>query len=85
MREARWTAEIQPRSANSHLRQSDRLRNTILDTKVERIQLRIRREGDVDSIETKPCFVDDGCAEGMCFVEREDLPARLARVAKARN
>jgi hypothetical protein len=76
--EARRPAEVQARSADRHLRQSNRFRDTVIDAEVERIQLRIRREGDVDAIETKPRFVDDRGSESVCFIEREDLPARNA-------
>src|SRR6185369_1667132 len=55
------------------------------DTEIEWIQLGVRREGDVDAIETKPRFVDDRGTERVCLIEREDLPARLPRVAETRD
>src|SRR6185369_11712321 len=46
LREACRAAEIQTRSGNRDLRQSDWLVYAVHDAEVERIQLRIRREGD---------------------------------------
>jgi len=84
LRETGWPAEIQKGSADRDLRQSDRFRDTVLDAEVERIQSRVRRKDDVNAVETKPRFIDER-TEGMRFIEREVLPARLARVAKSRD
>src|SRR4026207_918281 len=56
-----------------------------MNAEVERIQLGVWRERDANPVKAEPHFVNDCGAEGVCFIEREDLPARLPRVAEAGN
>src|SRR4029079_9614548 len=59
--------------------------DTVFDPEVERLQMSVGIEQDVDSIEPKSCFVDDTRSESVCFIKRKDLTPRSARVAKTRN
>src|ERR1051326_8184366 len=83
--ETRGAAQIETAARDVHLRQTDRFLDSVLDTEIKRVELRVRRENDVDSIETKTRFVHDRGTERVRLVQREDLPARLARIAEAGN
>ena len=59
--------------------------DAVIDAEIERIDLEVRREGDVDAIESEPRFVGQVWTKDVRLVEREDLPVRLPRIAKARQ
>src|ERR1044072_2427306 len=77
------SAKIEGRTGDVHLRQADGLSHPVLDAEIGRVEQRVRREQDVDPVETKARFVHDGRAERVSLIERENLAARLARVAEA--
>src|ERR1043165_1074249 len=83
LRKAGRSAKIEGRTGDVHLWQADGLSHAVLDAEIERVEQRVRREQDVDPVETKTRFVNDGRAERVSLIEREDLAARLARVAEA--
>ena len=85
---------LSPATANGYLRQADWVGDAVVNTEIERIQLRIRTEKDVDAIEAKASFIHDVGTKDMGFIQREDLttwtcacrqtrerccPAKLAR------
>src|ERR1043165_2672477 len=76
-------AQIETTAGDVHLRQTDCLGDSVLDTEIKRVELRVGRKDDVDAIETKTRFVHDRGTERVRLVESEDLPARLARIAEA--
>ena len=82
---AGWSSKVNTTATDGNLRQPNRLCNTVLDTKVQRVKLGIRTEGDMDTIKTKARLVHQGRAKRAGFIQSEYLPVRLARIAKSGN
>ena len=77
--------EVQADAVDGDLRQADGPRDTGLDAEAGLVELGVRIEGDVDPVESKPRLVHEALAEDVRFVQRHDLPVRVARIAEAGN
>ncbi len=77
--------DVEVETGDAHLRQTDVCIDSVVDAEISRIQLRIRRERDVDAVESQSRFVGQVWTKDVRFVQGEDLPSRLARVAQTRQ
>src|SRR5262249_28621376 len=59
LREAGWSTKVKACSGDCHLRQSNRFVDTTFDPEICWIEMSVWIKEDVDSIETKPCFVNE--------------------------
>ena len=59
--------------------------DSVVDAEVRRIQLRIRRERNVDAVEAQARFIRQVWTKDVRFVQGEYLPARLACITQAGN
>ena len=65
-----WATKVQT-AGNANLRQTDRVGNAMVNTKFDRVQLRIRRCSGVKTIKAKSELVDKGWAKHVCVVGAE--------------
>src|SRR6266850_2471152 len=80
-----WPAKVQTSTGYNNLGQSYRLGNPILNPKIERIELRVWTEEDVNAVETKARLVDYIRAESTSFIQSKYLASRTTRVSKTWN
>ena len=59
---------------------TDRFVNAVVDAEVIRIQLGVRRKGNVDPVQAQARLVRQVWTKDVGLVEGENLPPRLARV-----
>ena len=71
--EAGWTTDVEVEARDADLWQADIRVNPIVDIKIERIELQVRREGDVNAIEPKARFIGQIWTKDVRFVQREYL------------
>ena len=83
---SRWkvrrTAEVQGAAGNVDLRQADRLRKTISDAEIGGVELGIWRVRAEQPVESESRLVDQIRAEGVRFIEGEELPVDTVSVSE---
>jgi hypothetical protein len=67
------------------LRQTDWISNAVLNVEIERIELCVWAKENVNAVKAEPRLVHYVRAEGMDFVQREDLAMRSPRITKPGN
>src|SRR5882672_8379385 len=85
LRETCWPTKVQIRTRDRHLRYTNGPIYPVNDSKVGRIDRCVWRKRNVDSIKAKSSLINQCGAEGMCFVESQDLTTRSTSVAKPWN
>ncbi len=85
MWETCWPTKVQTSTGYGHLGQSYRLCDPSLNSKVKRIKLCVRTEGDVNAVETKARLIHYIRAESTGFIQSKYLATRLPRVSEAWN
>ena len=80
-----WTTEIKTAASDVDLGQADRLIDTVKNSEICRVKLRIRRAARRKAIEARPGFVDQVGTESVCLVQGKDLSQRAAGMTKARD
>src|SRR5204862_130234 len=74
-----------PKPIYLNLRQPNRSRDTVADTKIHRIELYVRSESNKKPISAQAGFIHPLWRKHVCLIQGKDLAARLARIAKAGN
>src|SRR6185503_19442906 len=80
-----WTAKIETAARDVYLGQTDRLIDSVENSEVCRVELRIRGASRRKAIESNARLVDDVGTESVCLIQSKDLSQCAAGMTKARD